>query len=177
MIFIIQPKLISTDHLNNRKHFVFSNLWANLVHFLLQISLLKWSSRTWEESKAMITKRCVSLVVLRIFVPHCILYVCILYNSLYGITCSNHSCFLFIFGMRTNDVSSTLRQSSQRMLYYYYRYCLKMKTLETYGFYLTVITFFSQLQVYISQFHIFYSGVKILQFWRFPLNLYLKIFS
>ncbi len=88
MIFIVQPKLISTDHLNNRKHFAFSNLWANLVHFLLQISLLKWSSRTWEESKAMITKRCVSLVVLRIFVPHCILYVCILYNSLYGITCS-----------------------------------------------------------------------------------------
>ncbi len=72
--------------------------------------------------------------------------------------------FLFIFGMHTNDVSSTLRQCSQRMLYYYYRYCLKVKTLETYGFYLTVITFFSQLQVYISRFNIFYSGVKILQF-------------
>ncbi len=147
MMVILQPTLISTDHLNNRKH-VFSNFSANLVHFLLQISLLKWSSRTWEESKGMITKRCVSLVVRRIFVPHCILCMYVnMYVFYITVYMDSHApitvFFLFIFGMHTNDVSSTLRQCSQRMLYYYYRYCLKVKTLETYGFYLTVITFFS----------------------------------
>jgi len=33
--------------------------------------------------------------------------------------------FFFLFAMHTDDVSSTLRQCSQRMLYYYYRYCLQ----------------------------------------------------
>jgi len=37
--------------------------------------------------------------------------------------------FFFLFAMHTDDVSSTLRQCSQRMLYYYYRYCLKMTML------------------------------------------------